>query len=58
MSDSELPSITGFIDYLKRASATVKTWPEWKQGLLGGKTTPPPAHTCRNCPVWAQKETK
>ena len=25
-----------FLEHMERASATVKTWPEWKQKVLGG----------------------
>lgn len=33
-------SAQAFVDHLKRAAAEVATWPEWKQGLLGGPVTP------------------
>ena len=32
-----------FIKHLEHASEVVRTWPEWKQEILGGTRSQPPA---------------
>ncbi len=32
-----------FLKHLEHASAVVQTWPEWKQRVLGGPSSQPPA---------------